>query len=303
MTENKSIKQKKKMPAITVAFILVTLFPTVSHLLIFWLPVQGSSLLLAFEDQRTGSFTLWGNFSQAIQMCLNGEEALGEGLKNTSIFFLVGLLLSLMSFFAAYMLYKKMFGSAFVRVCLYLPGAISTFMFAYLFQNLLISEGPLLSFLNGTLGLNIRTPVIMEYPMQEMIIFQIWMGLGGGLIVWFGAMTRIPLEVLEYGQLDGIGPFREFFQIIIPLVWPTFVTLFTLSIIGFFGASGPVLLFTEGDYGTYTVQYWLFEVIYTGNEDMYGVATALGWIMTILTMPLVFIGRYVMNRFGGEQQY
>lgn len=112
MTENKSIKQKKKMPAITVAFILVALFPTVSHLLIFWLPVQGSSLLLAFEDQRTGSFTLWGNFSQAIQMCLNGEEALGEGLKNTSIFFLVGLLLSLMSFFAAYMLYKKMFGSA-----------------------------------------------------------------------------------------------------------------------------------------------------------------------------------------------
>ena len=47
-------KQKKKMPAITVAFILVALFPTVSHLLIFWLPVQGSSLLPALPEQRRG---------------------------------------------------------------------------------------------------------------------------------------------------------------------------------------------------------------------------------------------------------
>lgn len=306
------MKTKRKTPAVrlgrkntrvAILFICVALIPALSHLAIFWAPVQIQSLILSFVDYRTNSFTLFGNFASAIEMLTDGASDLGSGMLNTCKFFLVGLALKMLSFFAAYMLYKKMFGSAFVRTVLYLPAAVSSFMMAYIYQQVLISEGPLITFLTQTLGIEMKLPVIVESAMPMMIFYQIWLGLGGGLIVWFGAMGRIPPDILDYGKLDGIGPFREFFSIIIPLIWPTFVTLFTLDLIGFFGADGPILLFTEGRYGTFTLGYWLFDVVYSGSRNMYGVAMAVGLLMTFATIPVVFIARYIMNRFGQEVEY
>lgn len=294
---------KKKMPKMRVAFILIFLFPALSHLAIFWLPVQIQSFALAFTKYETNTFTLFGNFIDGIKVVTNGSTNLGMALKNTSIWFVVGIADGFLSFFAAYMLYKNMWGSAFVRTVLYLPGAVSSFMMAMVFQQLFVSEGPIVHLLNDVLHLGIRTPIKVEYAMQEMIVYQVWISLGGGLIVWFGAMGRIPTEVNEYGKLIGLGPFREFVSVIIPLIWPTFCTVMTFKLIGFFGSSGPVLLFTEGMYGTYTLSYWMFDVVYSASRNMYGMAVAVGLMMTILSLPLVFGGRWFMNKFGEEVEY
>lgn len=295
--------RKRKMPKLKVFFIILMLFPAVSHLAIFWFPVQVQSFALAFTKYETGKFTLFDNFVDGVKLVTNGTTNLGMALKNTTIWFFVGVIMSFLSFFAAYMLYKKMFGSAFIRTVLYLPGAISSFMMAIQFQQILVSEGPFVYLLNNVLHLGIKTPISIEYAMQEMIIYQVWIGLGAGLIVWFGAMGRIPTEVIEYGTLIGLGPVKEFISVIIPLIWPTFCTVMTFKLIGFFGASGPVLLFTQGQYGTYTLSYWMFDVVYSGSRNMYGVAVAVGLMMTVLSLPLVFGGRWFMNKFGEEVEY
>lgn len=294
---------KRKMPKLRILFIIIMLFPALSHLAVFWFPVQLQSFALAFTKFQTGKFTLYDNFVDGVKLVSNGTTNLGMALTNTTIWFFVGVLASLLSFFAAYMLYKKMFGAAFIRTVLYLPGAISSFMMAIQFQQLLVSEGPFVHLLNNILHLGIKTPIRVEYAMEEMIIYSLWIGLGGGLIVWFGAMGRIPTEVIEYGKLIGVGPFREFISIIIPLIWPTFCTVMTFKLIGFFGASGPVLLFTQGQYGTYTLSYWMFDVVYSGSRNMYGVAVAVGLMMTVLSLPLVFGGRWFLNKFGEEVEY
>ena len=301
--QSQSVARKRKMPKLRIFFILLMLFPALSHLAVFWLPVQAQSFALAFTKYETDRFTLLDNFIDGVKLVTNGTTNLGMAFKNTTIWFFVGVGTSLVSFFAAYMLYKKMFGSAFIRTVLYLPGAISGFMMAIQFQQLLVSEGPFVHLLNDILHLGIKTPIRVEYAMEEMIIYQIWIGLGGGLIVWFGAMGRIPEEVIEYGKLIGVGPFKEFVSIIIPLIWPTFCTVMTFKLIGFFGASGPVLLFTQGQYGTYTLSYWMFDVVYSGSRNMYGVAVAVGLMMTVLSLPLVFGGRWFLNKFGEEVEY
>ena len=301
--QSQSVARKRKKPKLRIFFILLMLFPALSHLAVFWLPVQAQSFALAFTKYETDRFTLLDNFIDGVKLVTNGTTNLGMAFKNTTIWFFVGVGTSLVSFFAAYMLYKKMFGSAFIRTVLYLPGAISGFMMAIQFQQLLVSEGPFVHLLNDILHLGIKTPIRVEYAMEEMIIYQIWIGLGGGLIVWFGAMGRIPEEVIEYGKLIGVGPFKEFVSIIIPLIWPTFCTVMTFKLIGFFGASGPVLLFTQGQYGTYTLSYWMFDVVYSGSRNMYGVAVAVGLMMTVLSLPLVFGGRWFLNKFGEEVEY
>ena len=87
------------------------------------------------------------------------------------------------------------------------------------------------------------------------------------------------------------------------MIWPTFVTQITFQSIGIFGASGNVLLFTEGKYNTWTLSYWIYNAAWKGRESLYPIALALGICMSIATVPIVIGGRWFMNKFGQEIQY
>lgn len=295
-------KPKRSFWKSDIPFIMIMLAPTVIHLVLFWGGVQVETLAMAFTDRKTGEFTLLGNFRFIFDALSTPDSDLSIAVRNTFLFFGVGILLIPMTIFAAYMFYKKMAGAYFVRVILYLPGAISSMMMAFLFQQLLMPNGPIVTFLTD-IGINLPLPLNTEAPLPMIIFFDVWIGLGGGLIVWLGAMGRISEDILEYGKLDGVGPVREFVSIIVPLIWPTFITMVTLQLIGIFGASGSVMLFTEGKYGTYTINYWLFNVIYKNEAHLYNYSVATGLFFTLLTLPIVVVGRIVMNKFGTAVEY
>lgn len=285
-------------------FICLLLFPMLSHLAFFWLGSTIESVALAFKDVN-GNFS-FNNFTYVFQMLSSGNmdgNVFAESFKNTMLFFTVGICQIPLNLFFAYMIYKKMFGAKFVRTALYLPAMVSVLMMAIMYQQLLMSEGPLLSVLNGKWGWDIPTPIIMEYPLVEIIVFDIWVGVGGNLIIWLGAMGRIPEELLESAKLDGITPFKEFIFLVLPLIWPTFTTYITMQLIGILSASGSVLYFTEGNYGTFTFSYYLYHIIYKGVSSQEGIGSALGLMMTFATLPLVIFGRMFMNKFGEEVQY
>ena len=67
---------------------------------------------------------------------------------------------------------------------------------------------------------------------------------------------------------------------------------------GIFSASGPVLLFTQGEYETTTISYWMFSQIYGGGgyggASSYGLVSAMGLCLTIVAVPLtVFVRKLV----------
>jgi ABC-type sugar transport system permease subunit len=68
--------------------------------------------------------------------------------------------------------------------------------------------------------------------------------------------------------------------------------MFTVA--GILGASGPILLFTNGNYGTTTLSFWIFsQVVYSGNSEL---PAALGLMMTLLSLPLVFTVRHFAKK-------
>ena len=62
-------------------------------------------------------------------------------------------------------------------------------------------------------------------------------------------------------------------------------------------------MFTEGRYGTFTLSYWLYHIVYKGQADQFGVGAALGLLMAGVTLPFVVISRWFLNKFGEEVQY
>lgn len=292
---------RKKIQTDKILFIIMALFPLFSHLLVFWLSSQIKGISMAFTGSD-GAFT-WGWFRQALGMFSKEATDLSIAFKNTMCYFLLGLAMIPISLMAAYVVYKKVFGSKFIRVMLMLPSIVSAVMMAMLFQQFIMSNGPMIHFLNNVLNLNIPTPLLTERGTATIMFYGLWIGLGGHIPLWFGAMSRIPDDVLDYASLDGIGPFREFFQIIIPLIWPTFTTQITFSLINVFGASGSILLFTEGKYNTWTLSYWIYNAAYKGRANLYPIALALGLLMSAASVPIVILGRWFMNKFGEEIQY
>ena len=115
-------------------------------------------------------------------------------------------------------------------------------------------------------------------------------------------MNRIPEEVLEAARLDGVGMLRELVQIILPMVWPTLTTLIVFTFVGIFTASGPILLFTKGQYDTVTISYWILSVVMNPAGDA-RYASAVGLIFTLVALPIVLLVKWGMEKLQAATEY
>lgn len=300
----KTLRKKYRNTPAEWLCIIVLCAPALIHLIVFWFGVQVETVKLAFTDYWTGEIG-WSNFKWAWEQlfCGTSTMAMPIAFRNTISFFLLGMALIPVTMFFAYLIFRKSIGYGFSRVTLYLPGAVGGIMLALLYVNLMSSTGPVMQMVADATGQ--ETVVSMRYTnaLWYVMIFDIFVGVGGNLMIWLGAMARIPTELIEVGKLEGIGPFTEFRKVVLPLIWPTFVTMVTLQIVGIFGASGSVLALTGGANNTNTIAFWMYNNVLGGLTSEYGNVAAVGLIFTVITVPLVISGRIIMNKFGEEVEY
>lgn len=284
--------------------IIVLCAPAILHLLIFWLGVQIETFRMAFTDVNTQSWSVT-NFKWSYEQLFAGASSsdISLALQNTLCFFVLGCAMIPLSMFFAYLIYRRTFGHAFMRVALYLPGAVSGIMMALLYSKLMEAEGPLMQFVQQITGREEPIMFNIEHGLLYIMIFDLFVGIGGNLVIWLGGMSRIPYDLIEYGKLEGIGPIKEFGTVILPLIWPTFVTMISLQVIGLFGSSGSVLILTDGQNGTTTLAFWMYKMVQASIEGEYHHVAALGLIFTVITIPIVIICRWFMNKFGEEVEY
>ena len=140
------------------------------------------------------------------------------------------------------------------------------------------------------------------------LINMIWLGFPGDLVIWGGTFARIPSEVLEAGQIDGVSWWQEFTKIIVPMVWPTVGLKMVLLICGIFSASGNVFLLTKGQYGTMTLNAWMYLQLYnsSGNaytSNVYNYMSAVGLMLTVVSVAISLLARKFADRVFEEVEY
>ncbi len=118
------------------------------------------------------------------------------------------------------------------------------------------------------------------------VIVTIWWIVGFSVLLYIGALKRIPSEQYEAAQLDGAGAFRRFVYITLP--WIRNVLFFDIirQILLAFGLFDQVYFFTEGGPAgsTRTMVYYLFS---TGiNRQALGRSAAISWY--IFAVILIF---------------
>jgi ABC-type sugar transport system permease subunit len=84
------------------------------------------------------------------------------------------------------------------------------------------------------------------------------------------------------------------FMIVLPVIWPTVIATMIGSVSGIFNASGPILLLTNGQYQTRTINFWIYEQVYTGQNYYY--PAAIGLFFAVIAFPLTMFSRWILRR-------
>lgn len=292
------LNRKKKMPWKEKVFIILMLTIPVIHFLVFWLYVNFDSLFLAFQAPESfGSdkvkWTL-DNFKYIYNEFFGGGTEMWIALRNTLLYFFFGIAVFPLALLMTYFIYKKVPGYKIFRILFYFPTIISSAATVSIFKYIIAGNGPI-SLIYAAFGKEI--PLFLgdsRYAIWTLIFYTHFFGLGSNLVLLGGTMSKVDVSVLEAARIDGATQMQEFIKMIIPMMWPTIATILTLSFTGIFTASGPVLLFTRGAFKTTSLSYWIYDKVRFGNS--LNQPAAVGMVFMLLSIPIVFGMRYLLNR-------
>ncbi len=299
VTKKRTMGQAKKLKDTIFVYCLIAL-PLIEFFTIY-VYINIDSFFLAF--QRGGEFAGLENFKMLWDEVRADNSTILVAIKNTFIYFGAGLILFVWSIFLSYFFYKKIFAYKFFRFVLYMPAIISPVVFVALFKNLTSVNGAIALMIKN-FNPDFKMPNLLarsETATWTMVVYVLWMGWTKNMLYLGGSLARIPLEVLESARLDGVGPWDELTKILVPLLLPTLSTLLLLDVVGILGSSGPILLFTKGDYNTTTISYWMFTLVYNTGNDQYVKASAAGICLTLIMFPVVYTMRWLIGKIDSVE--
>lgn len=284
-------------------FLVCILALPVLQWLVFFFYVNLDTLLLAFKDARTDEWSLI-NFKDFWESLVSPYGELGIAVRNTFYYFVLNLVICFFCLWISYFFYKKIFGHRVFQIIFYLPAIISGVAMVTAYKSLITAGGPLDRVL-GLFGKNIPPEGLLatsETATATIMVFCLLTGFTTNVLLFQSAMSRIPVEVLESAALDGCGSVREFFQIILPLIFPSIASVLTLTCTGILSASGPILLFTNGFYDTTTISFWIFSKVYGGGQaggvaGSYNLVSCVGLCFTAVSVPIILGVRKLLSSF------
>lgn len=267
----------------------------VLHWIIFWFVVNINSILMAFQIP-TGDWSL-ETMVIVFRGLSAGDSDLRIAIQNTFIYFAKDVIMLFFQLIIAYFFYKKIAGYKAFRILFYIPSIISGVAVANMFANFITPSGPV-GIILSKLGVNPVPEFLADsaYATKTILLYTIWLGWGGNMLLFGGAFARIPTELIEAAKLDGITAFKEFIYLILPLVWSTLSTLLILNMTGLFAASGPILLFTRGAYRTTTIGYWIFDKVKYVGVSAYNEVAAAGLVFSCIGVPIIMFFKWLMER-------
>ena len=134
--------------------------------------------------------------------------------------------------------------------------------------------------------LNDEGVVNPSLAMGSLVIMSLWQGLGYNIVVLTAGLNGINPSILEASELDGATGFRRFFQVVFPILSPTFFFCTVMTVIGAFKVFAQPFFLTKGGPGesTNTIVLALYRNGF--SFDKLGYASALAWILFVIVMLL-----------------
>jgi alpha-glucoside transport system permease protein len=192
------------------------------------------------------------------------------------------------------------------KALIFLPMAIS-FVGAGVIWNFVYAakpiDSPQIGLLNSivvSLGGQPQAWTAFNQPWNNffLIIIVIWLQTGYSMVLFSAAIKGIPAEILEAARVDGATEPQVFFQIMIPYIMATIITVATTIIIFTLKIFDVVIVMTGGQYGTSVIATEFYRQYFTYNNNGYG--SAIATILLIAVMPVM---AYNLRQFAQREVF
>ena len=129
---------------------------------------------------------------------------------------------------------------------------------------------------------------IREQPLNNyaFMLIMIWLLTGYCMVILSAAVKGVPGELLEAARMDGANEFRVFFNVIIPVIMPTILTVGTTVLIMVLKVFDIIYVFGGERYGADVIANRMFRELFTYVH--YGLGSALASVLLIAVLPLIF---------------
>lgn len=118
-----------------------------------------------------------------------------------------------------------------------------------------------------------------------LIAIMIWLQTGFAMVILSSAVKGVPASLLEAARIDGAGEFRIFFQIIIPFVSSTILTVTTTIVILVLKVFDIVFVMTSGQFNTDVLANMMYNQMFRAGQ--YGRGAALAVILFLAVTPVM----------------
>ena len=301
-------------------FVLALVIIPLLNFAIFWVYVNFETVIKTFFRYVGGNYEFIGisRYVRYFKEYVFGVNEMGvqtaETLANFKTFWnsfraiIINVIIFPIALTASYAFYKKIFMEKYFRICFYLPSLISISVLAIMYRSLFDANFGPISLLLDSMGIH-KEFFTNDSPYTWGLIyfFSIFIGLGSNVIMMSGAMLRIPSDIGEYSQLEGVGFWRELFQIVLPLVMPTVGVYIVNIFISVFGFTMHPMMITGDNFGIGhmydTVGWFILRAAQaptkTGTID----ASTLGLVLTLVMLPWIIAVRWMVKKFTPDVQF
>ena len=284
-------------------FIFFMLLIPIANFLVFTVYANFGGIVLSFRQMSnsTGQEVFVGianykKFFEEFELMQYGRMI----LVSFGYLFVVMFLSLPISLLCSFFLYKKIPLAKVIVVILFLPNIRPSSILAEYYRQLFDPTTGILSKLFNLLGgYTIQTaPSWLTDPRYSnwmLYLYTVWFGFGYNAILLWGAMTRIPEEIVESAELDGAGLVTEFFKITIPIIWPTFSMIIVLTwMVPFTVYMQPMMIAFNGQNNTTTIALLALQTLRDKYNPYY--SSALSIMIALVSVPTTLLLRKVLDR-------
>jgi multiple sugar transport system permease protein len=144
---------------------------------------------------------------------------------------------------------------------------------------------------------------LIDYPWQwlgepglamwSVIILNVWRGFPFSAVILLAGLTAVPIELIEAAKIDGAGPVRRFYYVVVPIVRPILLVGLLYSIVFSFTDFSSVWLLTQG--GPYNTTHVFGTYAY--NIGINAGDLGMGAAITLFIFPFLALIVTLMLRF------
>jgi raffinose/stachyose/melibiose transport system permease protein len=191
----------------------------------------------------------------------------------------------------------------FLRICIFIPAIISTFVTTKLWYSIFDTQFGLLNHVFDIVGLADWKQDWLGDPVWAIvcIIFVcMWQGFGYAFLLYYAGIKGIPKDLYEAAMLDGASQTQLNFRIILPLLTPVLRINLVLAVISAFKQMETVFLLTNGGPANSTqfLSTYLYSKAFT--EGLYGIGNAISVLLVVICFAVTLMTNRLMKREVGE---